>query len=138
MLTRISGTSLKVAPVSEMPNFLPHAIPHIYVSREPIRHVEFDIQLLGDCDDVVFELCRRAGWKLEHDMIPRGHKIDVLPVEGHDHHWRVNSGPKEIADSQDFDEQPRYELPRRPSKDAAAELVSSASPLLNSMFRTTV
>lgn len=137
MLTNFSGTSLKVAPVSEMPNYLPHAIPHIYISREPISHVAFDIQLLGDCDDVVFELCRRTGWGLKHNMIPRGFRTDVLPVEGYEHHWRVTPVAKEIGDSQDFDEQPQTELVHPTSKGGAASLVSSA-PHLQTMFRTTL
>lgn len=39
----------------------------------------FDITLLGDCDVVVAELCRRAGWDLKHDMIPKDQKVDSLP-----------------------------------------------------------
>lgn len=136
-LVIVIGTSLKVAPVSEMPNFLPHAIPHIYISREPISHVEFDIQLLGDCDDVVFELCRRAGWSLKHNMIPRGFKTDVVPVEGFGHHWRVTPVAKEVGDSQDLDEPTLGELVRRPSS-SGAENQSSSAPYLNTMFRTTV
>ncbi|CZT24724.1 related to histone deacetylase SIR2 [Ramularia collo-cygni] len=136
-LVIVIGTSLKVAPVSEMPNYLPHVIPHIYISREAITHVEFDIQLLGDCDDVVFELCRRAGWSLKHDMIPRGFRTNVMPVEGHGHHWRVTPAVKEIEDSQDFDEQATPELVRRPSTSGAENHTSSA-PHLNAMFKTTL
>lgn len=33
-LVLIIGTSLKVAPVSEIPSFLPAGIPQLYVSRE--------------------------------------------------------------------------------------------------------
>ena len=88
-LVVVIGTSLKVAPVSEMPNHLPHKVPHIYISREPIEHVNFDIQLLGDCDDVVHELCRRAGWNLQHEMIPLDFKVKVRPVEGSSYRWTV-------------------------------------------------
>jgi NAD-dependent histone deacetylase SIR2 len=28
------GTSMKVAPVSEIPNFLPRDVPQIYISRD--------------------------------------------------------------------------------------------------------
>jgi NAD-dependent histone deacetylase SIR2 len=44
----------------------------------------FDIDLLGDCDVVVSELCRRAGWSLEHHMIPADEKVEVTPLEGHE------------------------------------------------------
>lgn len=38
--------------------------------------------MLGDCDVVVSELCRRAGWDLQHDMIPKGQKVQVEQAEG--------------------------------------------------------
>ncbi|KAF2771657.1 SIR2-domain-containing protein [Teratosphaeria nubilosa] len=96
-LVIVIGTSLKVAPVSDMPNYLPHKVPHIYISREPVTHINFDIQLIGDCDHVVFELCRRAGWRLEHEMIPEDFRVKVRPYgenleeegEGRVWRWRV-------------------------------------------------
>ena len=88
-LVLVIGTSLKVAPVSDMPNYLPHEVPHVYISREPIEHVEFDVQLLGECDHVVFELCRRAGWGLEHEMVPDGFEVKVEGVEEKGWVWRV-------------------------------------------------
>lgn len=81
-LVVVIGTSLKVAPVSELVPFLPPHIPQIYVSRTPVAHHNFDIDLLGDCDVVVAELCRRAGWDLRHDMIPGDQVIDVCTEPG--------------------------------------------------------
>jgi hypothetical protein len=45
--------------------------------------VEFDVKLMGSCDDVVAELSRRSGWEtdLKHDMIKEGWEVQVLPVE---------------------------------------------------------
>jgi NAD-dependent histone deacetylase SIR2 len=63
-LVLILGTSLLVAPVSDMPNCLPRNVPVVYVSREKLRHVEVDVQLLGDCDMVCEELGRRCGWEI--------------------------------------------------------------------------
>lgn len=51
---------------------------------QPCSHANFDIDLLGDCDAVVTELCRRAGWDLQHEMIDQDEKIDVLLKEGHE------------------------------------------------------
>lgn len=76
-LVVVIGTSLKVAPVSEVVSFLPPNIPQIYISRQPVSHVNFDIDLLGDCDVVVSELCRRAGWDLQHEMVLANQKIKV-------------------------------------------------------------
>ena len=32
----------------------------------------FDVQLLGNCDTIVAELCRMAGWELKHEKLPGG------------------------------------------------------------------
>ena len=40
--------------------------------------------MLGDCDIVVTELCKRAGWKLDHEMIPKNQKIDVQLQDGYE------------------------------------------------------
>jgi NAD-dependent histone deacetylase SIR2 len=84
-LVIVMGTSMKVAPVSEIPNFLPRDVPQIYISRDPIHHINFDINLLGDCDVVVAELARRAGWTLEHKMIPEGQTTEVEIADDVDH-----------------------------------------------------
>lgn len=80
-LVIVIGTSLKVAPVSEVVPYLPANIPQMYISRTPVSHVEFDVDMLGDCDVVVAELCRRAGWDLQHEMIPKDQKVDVYTHE---------------------------------------------------------
>ncbi|KAF3939533.1 hypothetical protein ABW19_dt0209496 [Dactylella cylindrospora] len=76
------GTSLKVAPVSEVPAFLPANVPQIYISREPVHHIEFDVELIGDqCDDIVTELAQRVGWgdEFKHEMIPTDSEIQHVP-----------------------------------------------------------
>ncbi|KAI0188702.1 DHS-like NAD/FAD-binding domain-containing protein [Astrocystis sublimbata] len=82
-LVIVIGTSLKVAPVSEVVPFLPAHIPQIYISRTPVSHINFDIDLLGDCDVVVAELCRRAGWELNHPMVPPNQKISIALERGY-------------------------------------------------------
>lgn len=81
-LVIVIGTSLKVAPVSEVVPYLPANIPQMYISREPVSHVNFDVDMLGDCDVVVAELCRRAGWDLKHEMIPEGQEVGIQLVDG--------------------------------------------------------
>lgn len=110
-LVIVMGTSMKVAPVSEIPNFLPREVPQIYISRDvcfyasrtwihqltnlqPIHHINFDINLLGDCDVIVAELARRAGWELKHKMLPEGHHTQVQPIDEVEHVYSVKSqGP---------------------------------------------
>jgi NAD-dependent histone deacetylase SIR2 len=82
-LVIVIGTSLKVTPVSEIVSWLPSHIPQIYVSRQAVSHINFDIDLLGDCDVVVTELCRRLGWDLNHEMVDPAVGIDVRTEEGY-------------------------------------------------------
>ncbi|KAF2717539.1 SIR2-domain-containing protein [Polychaeton citri CBS 116435] len=106
-LVIVIGTSLKVAPVNEIPNKLPSNVPHIYISNEAINHVNFDIQLLGQCDDVVVELCNHIGgieWKLRHKMIPHDFKARVAMEDECPWKWRIaairfisDAIPKDVA-----------------------------------------
>ncbi|KAL8839494.1 MAG: hypothetical protein Q9170_001717 [Blastenia crenularia] len=91
-LVLVIGTSLKVAPVSEVSGFLPAETPQIYISREPCQHIDFDIDMLGECDTIVTELCRRAGWDLQHEM-KRDDSIDVQLHEGYEsrYSFRIKS-----------------------------------------------
>lgn len=36
-------------------------MPQILINREPLPHLHFDVELLGDCDVVINELCHRLG-----------------------------------------------------------------------------
>ncbi|OAX84134.1 hypothetical protein ACJ72_01500 [Emergomyces africanus] len=90
-LVIVIGTSLKVAPVAEVPGILPRNVPQILISRDPVSHIDFDIEMLGDCDIVVSELCRRAGWDLQHEMIPKGQKVEVELCEGYVSRYRFTA-----------------------------------------------
>ncbi|KAK2755927.1 NAD-dependent histone deacetylase sir2 [Arachnomyces sp. PD_36] len=90
-LVIVIGTSLKVAPVSGVPGFMPRHVPQIYISRTPVSHIDFDIDMLGDCDVVISELCRRAGWDLKHEMIPEGEKVEVELQEGYESRYTFTS-----------------------------------------------
>lgn len=69
------GTSLKVAPVSKIIYAIPSNIPQIYISREPVKHITFDICLLSNyCDDIVANLCHHLGWNEFYDIAKLGHQ----------------------------------------------------------------
>ncbi|KPM04441.1 NAD-dependent protein deacetylase sirtuin-1-like protein [Sarcoptes scabiei] len=55
----VIGSSLKVRPVGLIPNSIPETVPQILINREPLKHFNFDVELLGDCDVVVKHLCKR-------------------------------------------------------------------------------
>ncbi|KAL9098047.1 MAG: hypothetical protein Q9163_006214 [Psora crenata] len=87
-LVLVIGTSLKVAPVSEVVGVIPPHVPQLYISREPCSHANFDIDLLGDSDTVITELCRRAGWALKHEMV-RDCQVSIRPHEGYDSRFSI-------------------------------------------------
>lgn len=61
------GTSLKVAPVSDIVNRISENTPQILINRDPINHSEFDIELLGYCDQAISWLCGdQLHWEIPH------------------------------------------------------------------------
>ncbi|KAF8935192.1 NAD-dependent histone deacetylase sir2 [Haplosporangium gracile] len=68
----VIGSSLKVAPVSDIMHQLPNNVPQILINRTPNHQMDFDVQLLGNCDAIVAELCRMVGWELKHNKLPGG------------------------------------------------------------------
>lgn len=65
----IIGTSLKVGPVQDMLYQISPRVPQIFISKERfsgalcnLPGVQVDIELLGECDIIIEELCHRAGW----------------------------------------------------------------------------
>ncbi|CAF0894142.1 unnamed protein product [Rotaria sordida] len=73
----VMGSSLKVKPVSLVSELLPGDIPQILINRERLPHKTFDIELLGNCDVIINELCLRLA------------KIDPLfqPLKNQNQHF---------------------------------------------------
>ncbi|KAK5074351.1 NAD-dependent histone deacetylase sir2 [Lithohypha guttulata] len=70
-LVLVMGTSLKVRPVRTMVVDFPPHIPQLWINKtrfngyeSDMPGVSFDIELIGECDVVVEELCKRAGLPL--------------------------------------------------------------------------
>ncbi|KAM9344634.1 LOW QUALITY PROTEIN: NAD-dependent protein deacetylase sirtuin-1 [Symphorus nematophorus] len=61
----VIGSSLKVRPVALIPNSIPHEVPQVLINREQLPHLNFDVELLGDCDVIVNELCHRLSGDFE-------------------------------------------------------------------------
>ncbi|QPG74393.1 hypothetical protein FOA43_001720 [Brettanomyces nanus] len=77
------GTSLKVAPVSEIVNRVPDDIPQILINRDPIDHCEFDVEMLGYCDQAITWLCgEKLHWRIYHKdfdkILQSGLTMEVL------------------------------------------------------------
>lgn len=63
-LVLIIGTSLKVAPVSDIITHMPHSVPQILINKTPVTHINPDIILLGDADSIIEHLCEMLEWSL--------------------------------------------------------------------------
>ncbi|KAJ6633858.1 NAD-dependent histone deacetylase sirtuin-1 [Pseudolycoriella hygida] len=57
----VIGSSLKVRPVSLIPEFLKADVPQILINRERVGNYIFDVELLGDADIIVNQICRMIG-----------------------------------------------------------------------------
>lgn len=55
----VIGSSLKVRPVALIPNSIPPEVPQILINREPLDHLEFDVNLYGDCDVIIQDILNR-------------------------------------------------------------------------------
>lgn len=83
-LVIVMGTSLPVAPVNEMPNLVSSDVPQIYIGKNQMfpernKRIDFDIQLLGECDVVAELLAKGCGWDLKHELLPKDTYIEVEP-----------------------------------------------------------
>ena len=64
-LVIVMGSSLRVAPVSDILSHFPQSVPQIILNKtQRITHYTFDIQLLGAADIIVDELARRLSWNI--------------------------------------------------------------------------
>ena len=70
-LLLVIGTSLKTRPVKTMLFEFPPTVPQIWINKErfsgwrcDLPGVQFDIELLGDCDTIIEEICSRANLPL--------------------------------------------------------------------------
>lgn len=75
------GTSLKVAPVSEIVNMVPSHVPQILINRDMVTHAEFDLNLLGFCDDVASLVAKKCHWDIPHKKWQDLRKIDYNCME---------------------------------------------------------
>ncbi|KAL6926841.1 hypothetical protein ACO0SA_004949 [Hanseniaspora valbyensis] len=60
------GTSLKVQPVSNIVNLIDPKIPQILINRDDVTTNEFDVKLLGLCDEVAALIAQRMKWDIPH------------------------------------------------------------------------
>ncbi|KAF8738907.1 Sir2 family, partial [Rhizoctonia solani] len=103
-LLLVIGTSLKVAPVSEILTHIPHSVPQVLINKTPVTHVNPDVVLLGDADCVIEYLCDKLTWTLpgvgssnKAKVQARLPGIPIKPVKAynHEHVWVFPGGEGE-------------------------------------------
>lgn len=92
-LVLVMGTSLKVAPVSDLLSHLPPRVPVVLINRTPITHMAMDVMLLGDSDGIVQYLRHKLGWDdvCADDALPK--RVDeshVYQFPGAEGGWYVD------------------------------------------------
>lgn len=110
------GTSLKVAPVADIVDKVPPEVPQILINKDPIQHCNFDVSLLGYCDDVVSYLCHQLGraWDIDHPeygelvgadgqnlRLEQGNDKGLYHVHNVERERRLASQPPEVAEGPD-------------------------------------
>ena len=75
------GTSLKVAPVSEIVNMIPAHVPQVLINKDPVKHAEFDLNLLGYCDDIAALIAQKCNWDIPHSSWPELKKKRIEYIE---------------------------------------------------------
>lgn len=97
----VVGSSLKVRPVALIPSAIPHEVPQILINRESLKDSVFDIELLGDSDEIVTEICSKLGSSWSKICIPESNR----PTQTSETSEAVHSGSgKEDEPSSAVDE----------------------------------
>ncbi|KNE61271.1 hypothetical protein AMAG_07014 [Allomyces macrogynus ATCC 38327] len=147
-LILVIGSSLKVAPVSEILSSVPDHVPQLIINRELLPYLahHFDVHLLGNADTVVMELCRRAGWTLPHPVAQEGGASQPIEVEFHEPNiylfeggiltsqWSdaesdVESGDDEEESDEDEDRAPRRVADGKGTAEAAPPPIPARPPM---------
>ena len=93
-LLLVMGTSLQVAPMSHVCKLLPRDRPQVLINKQSVRlrpelSDGFDVELLGNADDVVAALSAELGWNPAGDATPA---VPTSPRPA-DEHPRVHLFP---------------------------------------------
>ena len=51
----------QVRPVALIPSSISPEVPQILINREPLSHLTPDVELLGDCDGIINQICLKLG-----------------------------------------------------------------------------
>jgi len=78
----VIGSSMKVRPVSLIPTAVDESVPQILINRERLKgDLKFDVELLGDGDDIINELVNRLDNGCENAKITETESIEEVGVD---------------------------------------------------------
>ncbi|EFO92296.1 CRE-SIR-2.1 protein [Caenorhabditis remanei] len=129
----VIGSSLKVRPVALIPHCVGKDVPQILINRESLPHYNADIELLGNCDDIIRDICFSLGGSFaemiaSYDTIME-EKKQKEPVK--EHHPVVSRNKRQLISQQEFlniclrekngasesDDEPNLKRPRMSTSD---------------------
>ena len=104
---------------------LPANVPQILINREPLRHLNFDVELLGDCDVIINELCHRLseGWR---HLCTSSQPASQITSEEHMQHC-THAVPKDDSRVTSTDETSQMSVVEGPSTVQDVDLTSDDS-----------
>ena len=92
-------------------DYLKPDAPQILINREPLPHFNFDVELLGNCDAVIHELCRKLGD--EWESIPGDY---VMPLLGKNTVEKIFESGSDSSESEESDDEMGRQLVKTKKK----------------------
>lgn len=120
----VMGSSLKVRPVALIPTAIPPEVPRILINRESLKHICFDVELLGDCDDVVQQICRKIGGDWLSICKEESNNVSADKKEGASNGTNKNSDIDSFESNSDSSKSSPPISPVGPVKEESASMLS--------------
>lgn len=111
------GSSLKVRPVALIPSSIDPSIPQVLINREPLPHLTPDVELLGDCDGIINQICHMLGQGWE-DVVHKptlAESLELVPVKE--------------SEQQPCNNVETVEKPEKPAQEPDEKIEASKDPL---------
>lgn len=122
------GSSLKVRPVALIPSSIPQNVPQVLINREPLPHLTPDVELLGDCDGIIDQICRMLGPGWE-DAIHKTHVLEeTTQLIGTDLDATQSSTPPKPETDEGTTSQPADDAEWLPTTSKRESLAATLSP----------
>merc|ERR1719270_1799889 len=100
------GSSLKVRPVALIPSSIAPEVPQILINREPLSHLTPDVELLGDCDGIINQICSMLGedWEEPVHTTTLSESHELLPDESDDEDDEIVAASKPKSENENTEQ----------------------------------